>query len=71
MASTSLTMPVYLRVGNTEEVHLGHFTVDLVDGDGALTYGRPELAALLRAAADEVESPSEVDEEMPDAAAHG
>ncbi|MET7933482.1 hypothetical protein [Streptomyces sp. NPDC005322] len=68
MASTSLTLPVFMRVGDTEEFHLGDFTVDLVDGVGALRYGRPELAAMLRAAADEIENPSENGEEVPDAA---
>lgn len=68
MASTSLTMPVYMRVGDTEEFHLGDFSVDLVDGVGALRYGRPELAAMLRAAADEIENPSTDDEGVDDAA---
>ena len=58
MASTELTFPVFIRVGDTEECHLGDFAVDLVDGVGSLKYGRPELAALLRAAADEVENPN-------------
>lgn len=62
MVSTSLTLPVHMRVGNSEEFHLGDFTVDLMDGDGIARYGRPELAALLRAAADEVENPSADDE---------
>ncbi|WP_171110589.1 MULTISPECIES: hypothetical protein [unclassified Streptomyces] len=70
MAQTSVTLPVFMRVGDTEEFHLGDFTVDLVDGVGALQYGRPELAAMLRAAADEIENPSD-GEGVPDAAAHG
>ena len=68
MASTSLTMPVYMRVGDTEEFHLGDFSVDLVDGVGALRYGRPELAAMLRAAADEIENPSTDDVGVDDVA---
>lgn len=68
MASTSLTLPVYMRVGDTEEFHLGEFTVGLIDGVGALKYGRPELAALLRAAADEIENPSTDDEGAGDGA---
>ncbi|MFF9312158.1 hypothetical protein ACF1BS_14730 [Streptomyces sp. NPDC014748] len=69
MASTSVTLPVYMRVGNTEEILIGDFTADLMNGAGALRYGRPELAALLRAAADEIEAPSGEDGEVPDAAA--
>lgn len=63
MASTSITLPVYMRVGNGEEFHLGDFTADgngnaeFVDGNGAAKYGRTEMAALLRAAADEIEGP--------------
>ncbi len=68
MASTSVAFPVFMRVGDTEEFHLGDFTVDLLDGVGALRYGRPELAALLRAAADEIENPSKDDEGVDDAA---
>lgn len=68
MASTSASFPVFMRVGDTEEFHLGDFTVDLVDGVGALKYGRPELASLLRAAADEIENPTEGDEGVDDAA---
>lgn len=68
MASTNLTLPVYMRVGDTEEFHLGEFTVELLDGVGALRYGRPELATLLRSAADEIENPSETDEGEEDAA---
>lgn len=68
MASTDLTLPVYMRVGDTEEFHLGDFTVDLVDGVGALQYGRPELAAMLRAAADEIENPSTDDVGVDDVA---
>ncbi|MET7321513.1 hypothetical protein [Streptomyces sp. NPDC005549] len=71
MAATEISLPVYVRVGDTEELHLGDFTVDLANGTGALAYGRPQVAALLRAAADEVENPSEDDAEVPDAAAHG
>ncbi|MFB7228514.1 hypothetical protein ACFCY9_12430 [Streptomyces fimicarius] len=63
-----ITLPVFLRVGSTPEFHLGDFTVDLVGG--ALKYGRPEVAQLLRAAADEIENPSP-DEGEDDAAAHG
>lgn len=63
MADTSMTLPVYMRVGRSDEFHLGDFTVDLADGDGSLRYGRPELAAMLRAAADEIEHPSEDGEE--------
>ncbi|WP_282698234.1 hypothetical protein [Streptomyces sp. CC208A] len=69
MASTSLTLPVFMRVGATTEFHLGDFALDLADERGALQYGRPELAAMLRAAADEIENPTEPDEEVPDAAA--
>lgn len=68
MASTDLTLPVYMRVGDTEEFHLGDFSVDLVDGVGALRYGRPELAAMLRAAADEIENPSTDDVGVDDVA---
>ncbi|MEE4598232.1 hypothetical protein V2J94_41425 [Streptomyces sp. DSM 41524] len=68
MASTSLTLPVFMRVGDTEEFHLGDFTVDLVDGVGALRYGRPELAAVLRSAADEIENPASTGEGVDDAA---
>ncbi|MER6515084.1 hypothetical protein [Nonomuraea sp. NPDC001636] len=68
MASTSLTMPVYMRVGTTPEFHLGDFTIDLANERGALQYGRPELAAMLRAAADEIENPTRDDaEEVGDA----
>ncbi|WP_128818016.1 hypothetical protein [Streptomyces sp. S063] len=67
--TASLNLPVYLRVGSTPEVRLGDFTVDL-DGEGTLKYGRPELAQLLRAAADEIENPSR-DEGGDDAAADG
>lgn len=68
MASTDVTLPVFMRVGDTEEFHLGDFTVDLVDGVGALRYGRPELAAMLRAAADEIENPTVDAEGVEDAA---
>ncbi|MET9973925.1 hypothetical protein ACFYOI_03580 [Streptomyces microflavus] len=64
-----ITLPVFLRVGSTPEVRLGDFTMDL-DGEGTLKYGRPGLAQLLRAAADEVENPSP-DEGGDDAAADG
>ncbi|MFD5682187.1 hypothetical protein [Streptomyces bacillaris] len=64
-----ITLPVFLRVGSTPEFHLSDFTVDLV-GEGGLKYGRPEVAQLLRAAADELENPSS-DEGGDDAAAHG
>lgn len=58
-----INLPVFIRVGSTPEIRLGDFTVD-VNGDGTLCYGRPELAALLRAAADEVENPSPDDSEQ-------
>ncbi|MFC7869641.1 hypothetical protein ACFUS2_00575 [[Kitasatospora] papulosa] len=64
-----ITLPVFLRVGSTPEFHLGDFTVDLV-GEGALKYGRAEVAQMLRAAADEVDQPSP-DEGDDDAAANG
>ncbi|MEU1141791.1 hypothetical protein ABZ392_33785 [Streptomyces sp. NPDC005885] len=67
MASTELTLPVHMRVGDQPEFHLGVFTVDLLDEVGALRYGRPELAALLRAAADEIESQTVDVKEVPDA----
>ncbi|MFB7704352.1 hypothetical protein [Streptomyces niveus] len=62
-----------MRVGGTPEFHLGDFTADL-DGEGTLAYGRPQLAQLLRAAADEVENPSPDNNEQEasnDAPAHG
>ncbi|MFF9199970.1 hypothetical protein ACF09L_32665 [Streptomyces sp. NPDC014779] len=69
MASTSLPLPVYMRIGAAPEFHLSDLTLDLADEGGALQYGRPELAAMLRAAADAIENPTEPDEEVPDAAA--
>ncbi|MBW5420281.1 hypothetical protein GKQ77_01680 [Streptomyces sp. BG9H] len=63
-----ITFPVYMRVGEQPEFRLGEFTVDLATGIGSLTYGRPELAAMMRAAADEITNPSHADEEVPDAA---
>ncbi|MBK3563214.1 MULTISPECIES: hypothetical protein [unclassified Streptomyces] len=68
MASTELSLPVYMRVGDQPEFRLGEFTFDLVEVDSSLQYGRPELATLLRAAADEIENPSDTSEEVPDAA---
>jgi hypothetical protein len=64
-----VNLSIFMRVGSTPEFHLGEFTLNL-DGEGTLKYGRPQLAQLLRAAADEVENPSP-DEEGNDAAADG
>ncbi|MFG3085117.1 hypothetical protein [Streptomyces parvulus] len=63
-------LPVFMRLGTSGPMHaIG--SLDLpVDGDGWLTFDRTALAAALRAAADEIENPT-VDEEVPDAAAHG
>ncbi|MFJ1995311.1 hypothetical protein [Streptomyces asiaticus] len=66
MASTNLTLPVFMRVGGGAEFHLGDFTVDANETEGVLQYGRSELAAMMRAAADEIERPT--GEEVPDAA---
>ena len=71
--AAAINLPVFLRVGSTPEICLGDVTVD-VTGDGHLRYGRPELAALLRAAANEVENPGPDDHEQEDsnnAPAHG
>ncbi|MFJ5638660.1 hypothetical protein [Streptomyces sp. NPDC093223] len=59
-----------MRVGRSEEFHLGDFTTDLLDDVAVLTYGRPQLAALLRAAADAIEHAGQSDEEVPRAVAH-
>lgn len=63
MASTELTMPVFMRVGGQEEFHLGDITFDLASGEHAMPYTRADLASFLRAAADEIENPSEDAEE--------
>jgi hypothetical protein len=65
--AAAINLPVYMRLGNTDECHIGDVEID-VNGDGTLQWGRQEMAAMLRAAADEIENPSE---EVPDAAAHG
>lgn len=62
-----VNLPVHMRVGDGEEFHLGDFEVD-VNGDGTLRYGRQQLAEMLRAAADEIENPSEDDEGVTGAA---
>lgn len=63
-----INLPVHMRIGSGDEFHLGDFTVD-VNGDGTLQYGRPKLAEMLRAAADEIENPTVDEQEVPDAPA--
>ncbi|MGX1116398.1 hypothetical protein RKD37_001761 [Streptomyces ambofaciens] len=65
-----INLPVYMRLGNTDECHIGDIDID-VNGDDTLQWEPPEMAALLRAAADAIDNPSEDDEEVPDAAARG
>lgn len=60
--AAAVNLPVYMRIGATEECHIGDVEID-VDGDGTIEFGRPELAAMMRAAADEIEHPAVDDEE--------
>lgn len=55
-----ITMPVHVRVGDHIEGHFGDLTVEL-EGNGGVSLQRvrAELAAFLRAAADELDNPSE------------
>lgn len=54
-----ITLPVYVRVGNHEEAHFGEVTIPVTSGEATLPCFRREMAAFLRAAADEIERPSE------------
>ncbi|MFG2780815.1 hypothetical protein ACGFY7_23545 [Streptomyces prunicolor] len=61
-----IALPVFMRIGSGDEFHLGEITVDVDVTEATLTYGRPELATFLRAAADAIENPSEeVDDAAP------
>lgn len=68
MTSLEVSLPVYMRVGDTPEQHLGTVTMPLRGGHAELVGLRTELAALYRALADALEGPLQ-DEEVPDAAA--
>ncbi|WP_125935292.1 hypothetical protein [Streptomyces sp. WAC 06738] len=61
MASAA-SLPVFMRLGlSWEPVQIG--SVELpVSGDGRMTFERAAVAEMLRAAADEIEHPTEDDE---------
>ncbi|MCG7203967.1 hypothetical protein [Streptomyces arenae] len=68
MTPGEITLPVHVRVGDTE----GHWgTITFPAGDGPLTEAtiRRETAAFFREAADRLENPCDC-EEVPDAAPH-
>lgn len=54
---STITMPLYMRIGGGAEVHVGDFELP-VGEDGALTLRRTELAAALHSAADAIADPS-------------
>jgi hypothetical protein len=68
--AAEISMPVYVRVGDVE-ARWGELTVEATDGTVREQDTRRELAAFLRASADQVENPSEDDEEVPGVAADG
>ncbi|WP_282698216.1 hypothetical protein [Streptomyces sp. CC208A] len=64
-----LTLPVYMRVGDSPEQQIGLVTMPVHGDHVEATALRAELASFYRAAADAIENPPEDDEEVPDAAA--
>ncbi|MEJ2886168.1 hypothetical protein [Actinomycetospora aeridis] len=67
VAAAAGTLPVYLRVGDTEEAHLGDLDLDVVPTDDPTKVRvhidvRTALPAFLRAVADEIENPTEDDD---------
>lgn len=56
--ATELTLPVRMRVGDGNEFEVGSITLDLVSegADPDLLNVKPQLAAMLRSAADEIEA---------------
>lgn len=70
-----ITLPVFMRIGPAKnEVQIGEYTFPVQPGNDAAgratSFDRAALAALLRAAAEEIESRSD-DEGVSDAAADG
>lgn len=63
-----IKLPVYVRVGEQDEAHFGEVTISVPEGEATVSAVRRELAAFLRAAADEMENPSQDEEEVDDAA---
>jgi hypothetical protein len=58
MAATG-SLPVFLRVGEHPELHVGEVTFDLVNDRADVKTLRNAMAEFLRAAADAFEQPSE------------
>lgn len=58
-----IRIPIYMRTGNASpEQQIGELVFDpLQDGAAAAKVWRPQLAAMLRAAADEIENPAPCD----------
>ncbi|MFE9906421.1 hypothetical protein [Streptomyces achromogenes] len=67
---TEITLPVHVRVGDHAAGCWGEVTIPVVGGRVSLRAARRTLADFLRAAADEIETPTEDDAEgVPDASA--
>lgn len=52
----AISAPVYLRIGGGAELQIGDIQVP-VDGNGSIQMRRAELAAALRSAADNLDTP--------------
>ncbi|MGE7135998.1 hypothetical protein [Staphylococcus warneri] len=63
-----ITLPVYVRVGDVPEAHVGEVTVPVQGDQITVRTVRQQVAAFLRAAADAIEKPGEVTEEVDGAA---
>lgn len=52
----AISAPVYMRIGGGAEIQVGDIQVP-VDGNGSIRMRRSELAAALRSAADNLDTP--------------
>jgi hypothetical protein len=54
-----IVLPVYIRVGDSDETHLGDVALPVQGDEVKVTGFRTEMAAFYRALADALENPSE------------
>ncbi|MFG3349509.1 hypothetical protein ACGF1Z_31180 [Streptomyces sp. NPDC048018] len=64
-----ISLPVYMRVGDSPEQELGTLTMPISGGQVELSVLRVELATFYRALADAVEHPPQDDKEATDGTA--
>jgi hypothetical protein len=58
-----IVLPVYVRVCDSDEIHIGDVALPVTDDEVKVPGFRAEMAAFYRALADVLEKPDEDDEE--------